>query len=106
MLIAVLLVLHGVCAAAAVDSTRLPSKKQAGSCMLQQMTNITSTNTHASEFAHDDQSLANGPSVTKKVFLDIKIGHHKVGRIEIGLFGKTVPKTAENFLKLATGERG
>merc|ERR1712109_158982 len=36
----------------------------------------------------------------------MKIGDEDVGRIEIGLFGKTVPKTVENFSKLAAGTEG
>lgn len=36
------------------------------------------------------------------MFFDITIGKEHAGRIEIGLFGKTVPKTVENFVGLAT----
>jgi len=47
-----------------------------------------------------------GPLVTDKVFFDIEIGGEAIGTIEIGLFGKTVPKTVENFYTLAAGTKG
>jgi len=47
-----------------------------------------------------------GPLITNKVFFDVTIGGEDVGRIELGLYGKTTPKTAENFRALSTGENG
>merc|ERR1711913_97360 len=42
-----------------------------------------------------------GPKVTHKVWFDITIGGEEAGRIEVGLFGKTVPKTVKDFVELA-----
>merc|ERR1711962_1536137 len=44
--------------------------------------------------------------VTKKVYFDISIGGKAARRVEIGLFGDVVPKTAKNFYELSTGKNG
>ncbi|XP_014483138.1 PREDICTED: peptidyl-prolyl cis-trans isomerase, rhodopsin-specific isozyme-like [Dinoponera quadriceps] len=40
--------------------------------------------------------------ITDKVYFDIMIDNHPVGRIVIGLFGDIAPKTVKNFITLAT----
>lgn len=40
-----------------------------------------------------------------QVALDVRVGE-RMGRLVLGLFGNTVPKTVENFRALVTGEKG
>ena len=51
--------------------------------------------------AHNSHGQEKGPKVTDIVFFDVTIGGEPAGRIEIGLFGKTVPKTVANFVELS-----
>ena len=62
-------------------------------------------------FLAQSAQAARGPKITHKVrlprrsiqalseqvFFDIKHGDEELGRIVMGLYGNTVPKTAENF---------
>lgn len=47
-----------------------------------------------------EDSKPKGPKATDVVTFDITIGGESAGKIRIGLFGKTVPKTVENFKQL------
>ena len=59
-----------------------------------------------------DAGEAGGESAAKKsrrnprIFLDIRIGSEKIGRIVAELFADIVPRTADNFRCLCTGEKG
>ncbi|XP_061048642.1 peptidyl-prolyl cis-trans isomerase D isoform X4 [Eubalaena glacialis] len=51
------------------------------------------------------QAKPSNPS-NPRVFLDVDVGGERVGRIVLELFADIVPKTAENFRALCTGEKG
>ena len=46
------------------------------------------------------------PQDRPRVFFDMTIGGEDIGRIIFELYMKEVPKTAENFRALCTGEKG
>jgi len=58
--------------------------------------------TKLKEIPLDEATSASNP----RVFFDIEIGGKKVGQIVMELFANHVPKTAENFRALCTGEKG
>ncbi|XP_008558950.1 peptidyl-prolyl cis-trans isomerase 5 [Microplitis demolitor] len=53
-----------------------------------------------------DKKAGKGPKVTQIVWFDMKKGDEDLGRIKIGLFGNTVPKTVTNFVELAKKPQG
>mmetsp|Transcript_9980 Transcript_9980/g.21105 ORF Transcript_9980/g.21105 Transcript_9980/m.21105 type:complete len:133 (-) Transcript_9980:1433-1831(-) len=59
-----------------------------------------------SSSAPEDTIVTGRREDNPKVFFEIQIGGKHVGRIEMELRADVVPKTAENFRCLCTGEKG
>ena len=51
-------------------------------------------------------SRVHDAEITSRVFFDVEANGQPLGRIVMGLYGKVVPKTTENFRALCTGENG
>ena len=54
----------------------------------------------------ENAGTADSSHVNPRVFFDLQIGGRRAGRLVIELFADVVPRTAENFRCLCTGERG
>jgi len=67
---------------------------------------VTATTTGAGEATATKNINAGENSLKPRVFFDISMGGVPAGRIVFELHADIVPKTAENFRKLTTGEAG
>jgi peptidylprolyl isomerase len=67
---------------------------------------ISTRLTPKSLFPFYDYSYSKAPpqaEITSRVYFDVEIDNHAAGRIVIGLFGRVVPKTVQNFETLCVG---
>ena len=54
------------------------------------------------QFSEGNQEKAD-TIITDKIYFDVAIADQNIGRIVIGLFGRTAPKTVKNFVQLSQG---
>lgn len=55
---------------------------------------------------NNKNQMTTDEEITNKVFMKIEVLGNPIGTLVLGLYGKVVPRTTENFLKLCTGENG
>ena len=64
---------------------------------------VTIFNSSGSGDGAVDGPVAPAAPITSRVYFDINIQNQPIGRIVIGLYGSTTPKTVENFETLCRG---
>jgi hypothetical protein len=69
-------------------------------------TQLSSTQLHLNFLSSLLGGGATDAEITETVFFDIDIDGSDAGRVEMGLYGSTVPKTVENFKQLCLKGKG
>lgn len=61
---------------------------------------------HMNFFSNLFASKPTTATITDTVYFDVTSDGESIGRVEFGLYGDVVPRTAANFKALCTGEQG
>ena len=60
---------------------------------------------NSSNGGDNDEPVQPSAPITSRVYFDINVQNQPLGRIVIGLYGSTVPKTVQNFETLCKGTK-